>query len=414
MQNLSDTKISKLTKSGKYADGGGLYLNINSSGSKSWIFRFMFYKRRREMGLGAYPAVSVPRARELALENRRLLSEKKDPIQERVILRSKSEMHSVTFKQASVETIEHMKGAWKGEAQAILWLQSLENHVFPSFGSLPASKVTREVVIHCLRKIWDDFPETARRVRLRVERILDFATVMGYRVGDNPAVWKGNLESAFAARRKNSVTHHPAMKRDDVPAFYASLAERSDFVSTALAFLILTAGRTGEVIAAEWAEIDLDKRLWTVPAVRMKSGREHLVPLSDPAMEILVRMKAAKMTLFVFSGRIYGRHISNMAMLNVMRRQIGPGAVPHGFRSTFKDWASECTDFPGEVSEMALAHAIENKVEAAYRRGTLFDKRRLLMEEWAAFCSSKITRSDVEICTNEHLDSPKVTKGHSV
>lgn len=359
---------------GYHADGGGLYLQVTATGARSWIYRFQRQGKRREMGLGPLSAVSLAQARDRAAEARTQLAFGQDPIAQR----KAAQAAGVTFGECADAYIESHRGGWKNGAQGDQWVQSLRDH--GPARSLPVAEVDTDAVIACLAKIWPTKTETASRVRSRIERVLDWAKVRGYRSGDNPARWRGHLDKLLPRPSKvRKPKHHAAMPYRDVPAFMVRLAERDSRRRQALRFTILTAARTEEVTGATWPEFDLDAKVWTIPPERMKGGREHVVPLSDAAVAILQAMDRREPP--------FG--LSENAMLYLVQKPAPKGfGLPftvHGFRSSFRDWAAETTDHAGEVVEMALAHAIRNKAEAAYRRGSLLEKRRQLMDAWAAY-----------------------------
>ncbi|WP_088100249.1 site-specific integrase [Xanthomonas retroflexus] len=374
INRLSARAVQTVTKQGYHADGGGLYLLVKPTGSKSWVLRFRRGGRLREMGLGSTQVVSLQEARAAALEHRKRLAGGEDPIDTRRAARSAGS----TFGQAAEAYIDAHRAGWKNNAQADQWAQSLRD--YGPAESMPIAQVDTALVMACLKPIWSSKTETATRVRGRIERVLDWAKVHGLREGDNPARWRGHLENLLPKPSKvKPVRHHAAMPYVDVPAFVARLCEREAKSRRALRFTILTAARTEEVTGSTWDEFDLDAMLWTVPASRMKGGREHVVPLTDAAAAILTPLcrKAPPFAL------------SENAMLYLVQKAAPKGlGLPftvHGFRSSFRDWAAETTDHANEVVEMALAHAIRNKAEAAYRRGQLLDKRRSLMEQWATY-----------------------------
>jgi integrase len=368
-------------KAGYHADGGGLYLLVSDAGTRSWVFRYQREKKAREMGLGSASVVTLQEARQAALQQRRVLAAGKDPLTERKAVRS---ARTRLWGEAVDAFIEARKPEWKNAEQAEQWTQSLRD--YGPDRDLPMESVTTAVVLDCLRPIWTDITETAKRVQGRMARIWDAEKVAGYVAGENPAAWKGHLDHLLAKPSKvKKPKHHAAMPYGDVPAFMSRLRERENRTRTALLFTILTAARTEEVVGAPWAEFDIPKKLWTIPAGRMKGGREHQVPLSEAALAIL---KTRPRTAPPFA-------LSENAMLYLVQRDPPKGyALPytvHGFRSSFSDWAHETTSFPNEVIEMALAHTIKNKAEAAYRRGHLIDKRRELMEAWAAYLGADQT-----------------------
>jgi integrase len=353
---------------GYHADGGGLYLQVSESGARSWIFRYQRDGRRREMGLGSESALGLSDARQSASEQRKLLALGKDPIASR----RAAGAAGMTFGQAADAYIASHREGWKKPAQAAQWTSSLA--AYGPKRDLPVADVTTEVVVKCLAAIWSDKTETASRVRGRIERILDWAAVSGARKGENPARWRGHLDKLLAKPSKVArVRHFAAMPFADVPAFYRKLCERGSLSRRALRFTILTAARTEEVTGALWREFAGD--VWTRPAERMKAGKEHAIPLSAEALAI-VRTREGEKTPFP---------LSNAAMLALLQREMGQPYTVHGFRSSFRDWAAETTDFPAEVVEMALAHTIKSDTEKAYRRGALLAKRRELMAAWAAY-----------------------------
>jgi integrase len=299
----------------------------------------------------------------------------------------------MTFRQCAERMIASHEAAWKNPKHRAQWKATLATYAYPMFGDLSVAAVDNGLVLKVLEPLWTTKPETAGRVRGRIEAVLDWAKARGYREGENPARWRGHLDKLLPNRRKvRAVKNHAAMPYRDIPDFMAELRDHTGVSARALEFAILTAGRTSEVIGATWSEIDLKSGVWTIPASRMKAGKEHRVPLSAPALELLKALPREGQ--HVFMGGRAGKPLSNMALLELMRG-MKPGFVPHGFRSTFRDWAAETTAFPSEVVEMALAHAISSKVEAAYRRGDLFEKRRALMTAWAHHCMPHLREENV-------------------
>jgi integrase len=391
--------VAKLTRAGRYAVGDGAYLQISQWGTKAWIFRYQRDGRQRHMGLGPASLITLAEARERAREARRALLDGADPLTAKRERRAQARLQAakgVTFKQAAERMMASHGAAWRNPKHRQQWKNTLSTYVYPHFGELSVAAVDTGLVLKVLELIWTAKPETAGRVRGRIESVLDWAKARGYREGENPARWRGHLDKLLPNRRKvRRVRNDPAMPSAQLPAFMAELRGRSCVSARALEFAILTAARTGEVIGARWPEIDLQAGVWTVPATRMKAGKEHRVPLSARAVELLSALPHEGE--FVFMGGRAGKPLSNMAMLELMRgMKPGPGYVPHGFRSTFRDWAAECTSHPSEVVEMALAHAIESKVEAAYRRGDLFEKRRQLLDDWARYCGA-VPRAGVDV-----------------
>ncbi len=390
---LTALKVASIKKPGLYADGGSLYLRVAREGSKGWIFRFTVRGRTRDAGLGSYPTISLVKARESTDEYRRQVAAGIDPIEARNEERAAKRLdaaRALTFEQCAKSYMASHEVGWKNDKHRAQWRSTLATYAFPVIGALPVKAIDTQLVLNILEPIWTTRPETASRVRGRIEVILSWAKVRGYRDGENPAQWRGHLDHLLPAKGKvRKVVHHAALPYSNIPAFLSCLRRQSSPSARALEFLILTASRTSESLGACWSEIDLARRVWTIAAERMKAGREHRVPLSPRACEILSELMQLRQSEFVFPGTKLGRPLSQMTVAMLLRR-IGYGHVTvHGFRSTFRDWAAECTSFPGEVSEMALAHVVSNAVEAAYRRGDMLDKRRKLMEAWGGFCGGE-------------------------
>jgi integrase len=396
-KRLTAMGVSKTTKPGRYGDGQGLYLQISKWRTKSWLFRFERDGRERQMGLGSLHTLTLAEAREQARECRKLLLSGVDPIEARRGLRTRAEVETargITFGECGERYIAAHQSAWKSKVHRAQWASTLSRYVYPVLGQLPVAAVDTGLVLKVLEPIWTEKPETASRIRGRVESVLDWAAARGHRSGENPARWKGHLQKLLPQPSKVArVKHHAALPYAEVPAFMVALRNRDGVSARALEFTILTATRTSEAIEARWSEIDLVSCTWTLPAERMKAGREHRIPLSDQALTILEKLP--REAEFVFVGAKPGRPLSNMALLAMLKRMGRPDLTAHGFRSTFRDWAAECTSYPSEVVGMALAHTIKNKAEAAYRRGDLFDKRHLLMAEWAQYCASLQSTSTV-------------------
>jgi len=378
---LTATAVKANRTAGRYGDGHGLFLLVGRSGGRSWVVRVQKDGRRRDIGLGSELKVSLALARERAAKVRSQIEAGIDPVADR-----RRAAGIPTFREAAafVHT-EHVKG-WRNGKHGKQWLSSLETHCFPAIGDVSVAELDGPSVRDVLAAIWLTKGETARRVRQRIIAIIDWSVAKGYR----------EIPLAMAAidkslpRQKRGAKHHAAMPFADIPAFMGQLRARTSLGRLALEFLILTAARSGEVRGATWAEIDSDVALWTIPGERMKAGREHVVPLSDGAQAVLTTMKAwrsrpADPSELVFPGTKRGKPVSDMTLTKVLR-DMELIAVPHGFRSSFKDWASETTSFPNELSEAALAHAIPNKAEAAYRRGNMLEKRRAMMAVWARYC----------------------------
>jgi integrase len=391
---LSDLEVKRLNTRGLHSVGGvaGLHLQVAPGGARTWILRVKVGAKRRDMGLGGYPDVPLATARDRARAARELVNQGIDPILQRKQARSAlaaQQATEKTFARCAREYIEGKSAEWSNDKHAQQWTNTLETYANPTLGKLLVSDIGLPQVLEVLKPIWTEKTETASRVRGRIESVLDYATVRHYRQGPNPARWKGHLDKILAAPTKVAkVQHHKAVDIDEVAGFLSAVRSHTGMGARALEFAILTAARSGEVRGATWSEIDLDGKEWTVPAERMKAGKEHRVPLSEPALELLRKLKLpeVKDVDLVFPSS-KGTPLSDMTLTAVMRR-MGLDAVPHGFRSTFKDWASERTSYPAQVVEMALAHAIGDKVEAAYRRGDLFAKRRRLMSDWASFCGT--------------------------
>ena len=377
-----------------HADGGGLYLQVTASGAKSWIYRFSLNRRTREMGLGPLHTISLSDARAKAADCRRLRLAGVDPIEARKEGVTKARLEAaraISFKDATEAYIEMHRVGWRNVKHASQWSTTLETYVYPVLGSLPVQGVDVALVMKVLEPIWTTKTETASRVRGRIESVLDWASARGCRLGENPARWRGHLENLLPKRSKvRTIRHHAAMPYEAVGEFMASLQGQDGIAARALEFLVLTACRTGEVVGARWKEFDLDAAVWTVPAERIKAGKEHRVPLSARALSIVGDMQAARDSedAFVFPGGKRGKALSNMALRLILKRMGRSDLTVHGFRSSFRDWAAERTNYSREVAEMALAHAISDKVDAAYRRGDLFEKRRRLMDEWARYCGA--------------------------
>lgn len=389
---LTARKVATIKNAGLHADGRGLYLQVTDSGAKTWIFRYSLDGRRRDMGLGSAADVTLAEAREAVRDKRKLVKAGRDPIDERragKVAAAVERARAVTFRACAEAFIAAHRASWRNEKHAAQWLATLQAYAFPVFGALPVAAIDTGLVLKVLEPLWATKSETASRLRGRIESVLDWARVRGFREGENPARWRGHLDHLLPAKAKvRRVEHHAALPYAEMPKFFTILADQPGMSALALRFAILTAARTGEVLGARWDEIDLEAGVWTIPATRMKAGREHRVPLSGPALEILQGLAEARAGDVVFFGQKADRPLSNMSMLMALRRMDRADITTHGFRSAFKDWASEQTDFPSEVSEMALAHVVGDKVEAAYRRGDLIEKRRALAEAWAKFCCS--------------------------
>lgn len=362
---------------GRHGDGRGLFLYVKASGARSWVLRYQVMGKRHDLGLGPYPEVSLAMARDRALQARRKIQEGEDPIA------TKRHAKPKNFRDAALELIESKRPGWKSAKHAAQWTSTLEAYVFPGLGRMQVVRIETADVMGVLKPIWTAKPETANRVRQRIEAVLDYASALGIRTGDNPARWRGHLDHLLPKPTKvKAVKHHPALPHAEIAEFMAELTARTGVAARALAFTILTAARSGETRGATWAEINLDGKVWTIPAERMKAGKEHRVPLSPEAIARLGPRKEDAALIFGSETKP-GKPISDMSMTAVLRRMGRDTITVHGFRSTFRDWAGETTGFPREVIEAALAHGIKDKAEAAYARSDLFDKRRDLMEAWS-------------------------------
>ena len=386
INKLTVRTVATLTKPGRHADGGNLYLQIAQSGTKQWTFFFQLNGKQREMGLGSagQGGLTLAEARERAIEARRLLTQGTDPIDARNGVKATAKVAGVKFAKFADDYVKSHKSEWSNDKHAAQWSMTLGDAYCAVIRPKPIGAIGTEDILAVLEPIWQTVPETARRVRMRLEKVLDAARVRGLRIGENPARWKGHLDHILPKHGKASRGHHAALPWTEVPNFLNILEARDGMAALAFRFLILTAARTSEVLNARWDEIDFDKATWTIPADCMKSRREHRVPLSKAAL-IPLKQAIGSHKIFVFPAPSHAGPLSNMALLMVLRRLKRDDVTTHGMRSAFRDWAAECTNFPSEVCEMALAHVVENATEAAYRRGDLFDKRRKLMEAWAAF-----------------------------
>ncbi|HEY6255013.1 MAG TPA: integrase arm-type DNA-binding domain-containing protein [Xanthobacteraceae bacterium] len=404
-------------KAGTHSDGGNLYLQVSASGSASWVFRFWVSQldpdtcqplrdkkgklkgKLREMGLGSTTYVSLAEARESAAECRRLWRKGIDPIEHRRIEKRQAAAEwakAMTFDECRDAFIASNKAGWKNTKHRDQWLNTLQTYATPVIGAVSVQQVDTAMVMKILEPIWTTKTETATRVRQRIEKILDWAKARGYRSGENPAVWRGHVENLLPKRSKvRTVIHHPALPYADLPVFMAKLRTQPGVGARALEFTVATVARSGQTFLARWPEFDLKNKLWICPADHMKGRREHRVPLNGAALAVLEEMRKLdhQPDGFVFPGAKPGRGLSNMAMDVVLRRMKGAGAltvdaVPHGFRATFKTWASEQTNFARELAEVALAHDVGDATEQAYQRGDLLDKRRRLMDAWGKFAST--------------------------
>ena len=388
LHRLSNLRVERAKRPGMYADGGSLYLRVAEGGSKQWIFRYTVNGRNRDMGLGPVHTLTLAEARERATEARKLRLDGIDPIankRARVAALRAADAKAKTFADCVKGFIEDNESSWTSVKHRRQWETSLIKYTYPILGSLPVAAIDTPLVLRVLKPIWDAKRETASRLRGRIENVLGWATVHHYRSGDNPARWNGLLEHALPAVVKGD--HHAALPYTQVASFMQALRKDTGIVARALEFITLTAVRLGEATGATWDEIDLEAKTWTIPASRMKADQQHRVPLSDAAISVLKTVREIRQSDYVFAGFKPGRPIGGDALRELIKKLAGADVTVHGLRSTFRDWAAEQTNVQREVAEVALAHAIPNAVEAAYRRGDLFDKRRKLMGAWAAYCA---------------------------
>lgn len=415
-KELSALEVGRLTTPGYHFVGGvaGLILQVTESKARSWILRATVGGKRRDIGLGGFPDVTLAGAREAARVARDKIKTGTDPVEERAAARSAlaaSRASAITFGEAAAKYIEANEAGWKNSKHAAQWTTTLESYAYPTIGKLRVADVETQHVVNILEPLWSTKTETASRLRGRIESVLDWAKVRGYRKAENPARWKGHLDHILPPRSKvQKVQHHTALNYRDVGAFMAALKAQEGTGARALEFAILTAARSGEVRGATWAEFDLEAGVWTIPAERMKAEKEHRIPLSQPALVLLNALPRMVGTTLVFPNAKNGE-LSDMTMTATIRRMnedsingagsgwkdsAGKVVTAHGFRSTFRDWAGETTAYPREVIEHALAHQLKDKAEAAYARGTLFDKRRRLMADWAKHCATVAKLADVK------------------
>ncbi len=399
-KELSALTVSRIKQDGRYAVGGvdGLCLRVTGA-SRSWVLRVMIDAKRSDIGLGGFPDISLAEAREKAREFRKQIRDGINPIAERQTKRSRAKLQKEkikTFHECALAYIEAHQAGWKNEKHRKQWVATLEKYTFPVIGNIPIADIETTSVLQALEPIWYDKAETASRLRGRIESILDWATVRGYRSGENPARWKGHLNKLLPARSKvQKVQHHPALPYSEIGFFMAELRLRKGISARALEFAILTGARSGEVRGAQWEEIDLKMKIWTIPADRMKAGKEHRVPLADETIELLKNLPRITDNDFVFPST-KGGQLSDMSLTAILRRMNRGDYTQHGFRSTFRDWAGETTTYPREVIEHALAHQLKDKAEAAYQRGDLLEKRCHLMSDWARFCFTRHPQKDLQ------------------
>jgi integrase len=380
--NLTARKV-ETAKPGKYSDGGNLYLIVSETGARKWVLRFTWRGKAKEMGLGSAATVPLADAREKAASARRKIAKGLNPIDER-----NRDGGIPTFGEMADDVRETLSAGFRNEKHKAQWKSTLETYAAP-LRVKPVDTIGTDDVLAVLKPIWTTKAETASRVRGRIEKVLDAAKAKGFREGENPARWRGHLDHLLPRPSKLVRGHHAAMPYDDVAAFIAKLRKREATAAMALELCILTAARSGEILGMTWSEVDLIRNIWTVPAERMKAGREHRVPLSPRAVTILRQLEKLQAGDLVFPGQARGKSLSNMAMEMVLRRMEIDDATVHGFRSSFRDWAGNVSNFPREVTETALAHVIGDKAEQAYRRSDALDKRRKLMDAWAAYCEPR-------------------------
>lgn len=404
LHKLTALAVSKMTKPGLHNDGGGLYLQIKINGSghvrRSWIFRYKFQKKADMMGLGPLHTISLSAAREQAALCRKLLFDGINPRVHRDQKRAEDQLEQAnqkTFKECATQYIEDNKAGWKNAKHTKQWSATLETYAYGIIGDMVVAQITTHMIVDILLPIWIEKASTANRLRGRIETVLDWAKVMGYRSGDNPAIWKGHLDKILPARSKvKKVVHHPAMPYKEIPEFFTQTKIRDGVSIRALEFAILNASRASEILAATWQEINFEEKLWIIPAHRMKSAREHRIPLTEEAIKLLQSLPGYKIQedirkdMYIFPSKQKGKSLSNMSMTTVLRRMNKGEYTQHGFRSSFRDWAAEVVHYPREVIEHALAHKLADEVEAAYQRGDLLEKRRQLMADWANYCYQRI------------------------
>lgn len=393
---LSERRIQTEKRLGRHSDGGNLYLSISPNGGKRWVFMYRFDGRQKEIGLGsAKSGASTGIVREMAQRCRDWLAQGKDPKAEREAEKAATRT-SPTFGAFAAEYIASHRSKWRNEKHAAQWQMTLTSYC-EAIRAMPVNAIDTEAILQVLKPIWASIPETASRLRGRIENVLDAAKARGFLTLENPARWRGHLKTLLPARQRLARSHHSALPYDDAPKFMTDLRAVQSPAAMALELAILTALRSGEVLNAKWSEFDLAKAIWTIPAIRMKAGHEHRVPLVPRAVAILKSLPKLPHNEHVFPGSARGKPVSAKAMAMLLRQMKRDDITVHGFRSTFRDWASEQTSFPHETCEHALAHRISDKAEAAYRRGDQFEKRRKLMEAWVAFCGPRVSGKVVRL-----------------
>lgn len=391
IHRLADRKVRSVIKPTN--DGGNLWIYPKGN-ARRWIFRYYRNGRAREMGLGGYPHVSLSEAREEAAKFRKILKNGGDPIAERTRIQDEKDKVIPNFTQAAAQYIRGHRHGWKNKKHRHQWVSTLRTYAKPVIGLKPVTDITTDDLLAILSPIWATKTETATRVRCRIEAVIDWATIMKYRSGENPARWKASLDKLLPSpSRVKEEKHHPAMPYKIVPAFWKELSTRKGLSARALEFAILTGCRTNEVLGARWDEIDREEDAWNIPGSRMKMRKSHRVPLVAPMVELL--NKLPKINDYLFPGQKYDKPLSNMAMLVLMRKMDYGHFVPHGFRSSFRDWVGDATLWDGSLGEAALAHRLGNKTQTAYQRGDMFEKRRALMTDWADFICNGVGQRTV-------------------
>jgi integrase len=392
MDRLSARAVATITKHGRHSDGGGLYLSISPNGGRRWTFLYRWRGKPTELGFGSARKghVTLARARELATEARAQIAKGINPKDTR------KPVEGATFGEVADRLIEKMRPSWRNEKSAAAWTLTLRDYCV-SIRRNPVADLTIDHILEVLKPIWQSKPETAARLRGRIEMVLDAAKAQGLRFGENPARWKGNLAHLLPKRQRLARGHHAAMPYEDVAGFMGDLRARESTAALAFEFSILCASRSGEVLGAQWSEIDIDRGVWTIPAPRMKGGRVQRVPLSARALEIAKAMHETRMSEFVFPGQRANRPLAAVTFEKLLHKMKIEGATPHGFRSTFRDWAGNETGYPRDLIETAMAHLIGDQAEQAYRRSDALEKRRALMETWAMFCSTSTADKVVQL-----------------
>ena len=380
MHKLTTRKVMSVKTPGRLSDGRGLYLRVKTTGRKSWVYMWNKDHRRREMGLGAYPDVSLALAREKAQNARELIARDKDPINE------KKKAVIKTFGEAADHLVQTLQADWSNEKSRQQWIRTVSHYCKP-IRNIPVRNIDTDDVLRVLKPIWTEKEETARRLRARIERVLDYASAHDWRSGENPARWKGHLKDILPKRDKLKRKNFSAMPYEKIPTFMAELKKEEGMASLALQMTIHTASRTNETLGAKWSEVNLKTKLWTIPAERMKGKIEHVVPLTPAVIRVLEFVRMFQSSDYVFPGAREGRPLSNMSMNMLLRRMGVENVTVHGFRSSFRDWCGDQTQYPREIAEAALAHKVGNKVEQAYRRRSAIEKRRQLMRDWSGYCA---------------------------